>query len=1539
MAGPVAAAAALRIGDQLILEEDYDEAYIPSQREIQEFARVIGIDPEAEPELLWLAREGIVAPLPAEWKPCQDVTGDIYYFNFATGQSSWDHPCDERYRQLVAQERERRLDPGGGGGGGGGLQKRPGKQRKKDKRKKKGEEILLLKREVQSESGLLPSASFYRTLSPASSSGRASPDLEPQGSLTARQEPFLRGPKGRSSAVPLEPSDPLRLLPAGASGKLQPLSLAKPSRTHQILADVEKILGRASSSAGRHDAGHPPRQDAATEVRCAAAGVFSDSELEDTESPRGAQRHFRTLKEPLRGAPADDHSLGTESPPRGGLLLEVVTLGKEQGDISALEGHSPVDALSGERDGSLRPAVAAEVPTARSAASLQPSSAQDEDGVSHSLGNGLRLLDGRRRKGLPEQRHATELDRSGGEAGEQGAAPVAVPGLRVEAEAGAQASPEPFPSTKVDSGGGSVGSSLVDHLASQVLGEVDNFSWDLQSSHDTDRPADPAAKRPFLQALHSQTHSSSEDLSESECFSEDQKFHQHMLHMVKRSRRVKHPLAKPFSQSPGAAQEDSREAVVSGTGSPRGPLSAAKEPEEREPSLAEKGSRTAFAPQGEKGEEPDSCRRGVCESVAQEKAAEAASALDLLLSDNSVEKEDDSISEGPRRGARLLRNLHVDVSALGSGSDDEGEVWLPGDEVKLTEGGVEEGRSQGNAESEAKPMMPRKEEGSAEDKVEDASAGKGQALSLQHAKQAAIQRFPEQLRQEEEEETQGFHQQKEEALQSLKCELENARREEERSLREKALQELEALRTQICSETEAEKERLREELESLRRSEEQALREEARLSLERMKREAEAAQEAQEAELEQDLQKAVSERKERLCQEKEAALQQLEAQFAVETELQRVAAQEVHEKALSALQRQIAEAQQKAEAELQEELECAEQQVQRKRHQVAEYDRELSDLLREKRQEVERDHTKRLEKVQEAHREALAEIQVQHQEEERRRREELQSQLQEEREHLRASHEAEVEALRRKHAEQLRDLCRSQKEEEEKTALEREFRVQEAQAKAAQLQAQEEAWKRRKQQLLEEEKQLEQQRKEVALALEESRKEQESLAETVRRLLQEVAEIQKQKAVLGSQVEQLRKEASELEEAAKGKQGLLSPGEGGSPKPSPKEEEEEELRLEDLQDSSSVASPREMECKAPKDNEESNGLLDQVRHYISAEGSSLKTTKEFLVRQTHSMRKRQTVLRAAKQHWSHDLQDPGRSQVLEGVRRSLEEEARQLEEVRSAVRKGQALLRKKEERLAQLESSLMEELSDEDTLKGGACKKVVTFDLSDSEDTSSLMSGNGSSHKTLGLKPELRLPPLDKIQCLTDSLQRITSELNRVLGLLSTFSAQQPLPIAPGRGPASPLPKEGAPLAAYPSLPRTSAGPHWAWGICSAPAAPSFAPAGQSVDNMLTEKWRKYFPGVFPLPRGGPGALSGKLSLVTPDDPLRLFPQPPFRGSEAEKQNIQGMIDANRKWLESVKQDSRAPLLPSGHKSPLGAHPGVVQLGLDENNQIKAYHF
>jgi len=32
---------------------------------------------------------------------------NIYYFNFVTGESIWDHPCDEYYRKLYESEKEK----------------------------------------------------------------------------------------------------------------------------------------------------------------------------------------------------------------------------------------------------------------------------------------------------------------------------------------------------------------------------------------------------------------------------------------------------------------------------------------------------------------------------------------------------------------------------------------------------------------------------------------------------------------------------------------------------------------------------------------------------------------------------------------------------------------------------------------------------------------------------------------------------------------------------------------------------------------------------------------------------------------------------------------------------------------------------------------------------------------------------------------------------------------------------------------------------------------------------------------------------------------------------------------------------------------------------------------------------------------------------------------------------------------------------------------------------------------------------------------
>eukprot|EP00960_Hanusia_phi_P054630 762723-Hanusia_phi.AAC.8 len=61
----------------------------PSEEEILEYAQWLGIDVSKEKELLWIAREGIKAPLPPDWRACKSSTGDIYYFNFKTGESMW----------------------------------------------------------------------------------------------------------------------------------------------------------------------------------------------------------------------------------------------------------------------------------------------------------------------------------------------------------------------------------------------------------------------------------------------------------------------------------------------------------------------------------------------------------------------------------------------------------------------------------------------------------------------------------------------------------------------------------------------------------------------------------------------------------------------------------------------------------------------------------------------------------------------------------------------------------------------------------------------------------------------------------------------------------------------------------------------------------------------------------------------------------------------------------------------------------------------------------------------------------------------------------------------------------------------------------------------------------------------------------------------------------------------------------------------------------------------------------------------------------
>lgn len=95
--------------DSIVLEEEIDPNYVPTDSEVLEYAKWLGMDLQQDQDLFWVAREGLMAPLPKNWKPCKTKdTEDIYYFNFSTGESTWDHPCDGYYKRLYEEEKKKK---------------------------------------------------------------------------------------------------------------------------------------------------------------------------------------------------------------------------------------------------------------------------------------------------------------------------------------------------------------------------------------------------------------------------------------------------------------------------------------------------------------------------------------------------------------------------------------------------------------------------------------------------------------------------------------------------------------------------------------------------------------------------------------------------------------------------------------------------------------------------------------------------------------------------------------------------------------------------------------------------------------------------------------------------------------------------------------------------------------------------------------------------------------------------------------------------------------------------------------------------------------------------------------------------------------------------------------------------------------------------------------------------------------------------------------------------------------------------------------
>jgi hypothetical protein len=94
------------VADESALMEASDPELF--QAGVEEHARRLGIDPVSESDFLWIARESLVAPLPNGWyHATASESGAPYYYSEHTGESRWDHPCDDQFRRIFHQLKQK----------------------------------------------------------------------------------------------------------------------------------------------------------------------------------------------------------------------------------------------------------------------------------------------------------------------------------------------------------------------------------------------------------------------------------------------------------------------------------------------------------------------------------------------------------------------------------------------------------------------------------------------------------------------------------------------------------------------------------------------------------------------------------------------------------------------------------------------------------------------------------------------------------------------------------------------------------------------------------------------------------------------------------------------------------------------------------------------------------------------------------------------------------------------------------------------------------------------------------------------------------------------------------------------------------------------------------------------------------------------------------------------------------------------------------------------------------------------------------------
>ncbi|KAF5896485.1 centrosomal protein, partial [Clarias magur] len=1417
---------ALRIGDQLILEEDYDENYIPSEQEIHEYAREIGIDPEREPELLWLAREGIVAPLPAEWKPCQDVTGDVYYFNFSSGQSTWDHPCDEQYRRLVAQERER-------SSGSGPVRKDKEKKKKKEKKEKKKE-----KKKSEADGPKAP--------------GPLGP-LAPLRSVCDAPVPALRGSLGSSSGL-----QPLKT-PLGGSH----------SRMSSGLNGALREEKRPSLA--------PPT-------------FYSDDENDEEEeeerekvsvlqSPRGTSRLLQNLHLDLDalggGLQYEDSEVSGSAPAEERTEPELQDLALS-GEASA--NPPSQDSLRGRRLSPKQLGGSRDC----SSAEVFPPSRQDESIAEDEL---LPVEEEEGEEGTRDEKRSEE-------------------GEGVEAEGQSERDEEEEGKWQREQSGSEEGDELDDK---ETNGRVE-----AQKARDETEERKTPDSDKIMERYVDQVDFSEEEDEQSEKDEEGEK------------------------ENEGVGETKERE-DSDGEGEERG----------RRGSDEQRGAADECRSEGEE-EHPES----ESEDREIERLERMKENADVPLQQEGILGEKPLFHTDQLLGEESEISEHVD--AVSSHSDDVkvgfrfkfsekvldvADLCLaePSASTKKEKGKYGEREEYGNEEEEIKSeaaksgrsfrksfsderlsdRMQEPPSTSSISKPQDVQRGRVMTVKEEEKEKQTKQEAEDRTKREEEEEERRRHEDKQRMRREEEEDTRRLLEEERKRAVEERDRRLCLLREELRQEEEDEERKIKEENEERMRVLKQRLHREGRQEEERLEQEAQTK-------LQQLREQALRDRDTHLHtlrEENEERVRELRAELEAERErlevqrrrdLDKIRAESEEE--LEAEKKRLQEKRDEQLASLRLEDMSSERQRElrspRPQQQLLEYKRELSDVLQEVRDEVHREHSRKLEQLKEEHRHKLQTLRETHLEEESTERKRVMSALQEERERLLTSHTAQLEQLRLQHDTQLHNMHKthSQKEAELQELIQNlELKTKEFKAQESRLLAQAADLKKRRKLLDEEEDEVEQgletlprllkERDRLRAELERARDESHSARDELNRereerlrerevmerekkrekeengmMREERERLQSKVELLQNKCDRLFRRVRELEQRESTNCEKEEKKEGEIEEVRKRRETEESLRLEDL---------------VPSASGDTQGNMEQLRELISSESVSLQRARQFLDRQTGNLRERQAMLRAART----TLQDPAPTGVAHLPPQNLQQEASHLEELKETVQKGHMLIRKKEEQLSQLENSLAEELScdDADRMEG---ERRVTFDVTDSE-MSSVCGHEGAV-------------PV-KVQQLADSLQQISTQLNTVLGALGPLTQR-----------AAASSSSSSSTSTSSSFPRTSSllppAPSWAWP----PNTSSYSAANQNgfthgrVNGVATPHasdlplnsgdWRKLLHGVSTdtgtsFPKRAHTAYSGYT-------PTSLSSMMQAKSSELDSMRLQGLIEGNKRWLEKQRKDT-----------------------------------